>query len=469
MDHEFGHSTAYSLPFTVYRFKIDMKKATRAIIFWTFVILFFISAPVVLLYTAGYRIDFARGRLAQVGALVLKSTPRDATIILNGKTTDGETPTSMKLAPDEYRILVQKPGYHPWQKLLPVQSRVTTFAEDIILWKQTEPARVLDAPVTSAAFAPDQRHALFIDDAAGLRLFDSTTGTTTHLETLRIGHEKPRLSISRAGMALARFVTPAATKEFFAVSIVEPLVERYLSPFGFTDIALAENPGTFYGVKNGTLFAINFITGRSDAVSRSGAPFIFKDTTVWSIGGTTPRPVLVRSSAGDVTSTPVDVLELPRGTYEFLDIDSPYLLLHEQKNDRLLLIDTREPALPLLHADGIAAQMRVNRDGELEVLYWNQFELWRLNVAQGTPELLRRQSDPIRTAAWYPRGEYVLFASGDHLEALELDSRDARNLTMLASFPDHRIEAIAPDARGTELYFAVTGGPDAGLYSLELQ
>jgi hypothetical protein len=205
-----------------------------------------------------------------------------------------------------------------------------------------------------------------------------------------------------------------------------------------------------------------------DTIAQSGTPFLIRGTTVWSIVASV-RPVLAKSQAGEPTRAPESIAELPSGNYKILASREPYLLLHETTHDEILLVNLENPTEIILELTGRNTTQRIDENGALEFLSWNSFELWRASATNQEQKLLRRQGEAIQDVAWYPHGGYVAMASRDRVEMLELDSRGGRESTLLASFPGQRIHDIAINPDGTVMLITVADGPQAGLYSLELQ
>jgi hypothetical protein len=446
-----------------------MTRLHRAILFYTFLIVFLIAAPLLVLYTAGYRYSLQSGRIARVGILALKSVPRDATITLNEIQQSEHTPALLKLSPDEYQVLVTQSGFHSWKKLLPVRSQATTFAEDIILWRATEPE--IRADIAPLVTTPLSRFSISYDLLRGLTLFDAANTTLTPITDLAIDATPPTATIAPDGStALVTYINGSGRTQFIAIRIPEAeLIDtNFLTNFQFEKLMWGETAGTLYGVTNNQLRSVNLFTRRVDTIAQTGSPFTIRGTTVWSVSDEA-RVLLTKSQAGKPQEAPKPIAELPEGRYAILPTPHPYLLLHEQNNNQLLLLDLGNPTEILLELPGAEVATRTNGAGELELLAWNNFELWRANVSTKTTELLRRQSEAITSAAWYPRGEYVALSFGDQVEMIELDTRYGRMITRLAQFPDHQVTNLIPDPRGAFLLLTVTGGPDAGLYSLELQ
>ncbi len=455
-----------------------MTNRIRAIIFWSFLVLFLVAAPTVLLYTSGYRYSFKKGRVEQVGGLVLKTQPRDAAVILNGRTIPERAPINLKLIPDEYHIEVTKEGYQPWVKTLPVKSRETTFIEDVVLWKESSPVtlRALDSNESyRILLTPDLARAVLFAGKE-LSVFDFLRGTEAQRATIDQYPDVITTSLSPTGSSIliSERTADLPRRIIIRLETGERIDLASITSRRLEEVMWGETDGTLYAttIKQDFL-AINLFTGRTDVIGRAGTNALLRGTDIWSIIERDGQTILAKSRAGDPATPPEAVSELPAAGYEFLPVDTPYLLLHEYGRDRILLIDTRRPTELIADLPGMQARTRRNRDGDLELLAWNAFELWRANAQTTATELLRRQSDHLIDALWSPRGEYIIFNSFDssvsRIEALELDNRDERNLTRLAEIRDNFIETIATDSRGAKLYFAITDGAAPGLYSLELQ
>lgn len=453
-----------------------MSRLTRRIIFYIFVLLFLIAAPAVVLFTEGYRLDFQTGRLEQLGVLVIKSKPENAEIAINNKPTKEQTAAIIKLIPDDYRIRVEKDGFHSWTKMLGVRSRQTTFIEDVVLWKDAASSLIFETNPKTIAFSPNLDFVLLINEVGNLVFYDTILGTETVIAgfpgqtpleaRLLTGQEgEPKIQLSPdSSVALVRF-----GQKVFMVTLTRPLerqVPRRLDAFGFNGLTWTPTAASLAGERNGFLYTLNLFTNQTRRITKSGPVFLFQGADVWSIAQT--GDALLRSQAGDLTTEPAIALTLPQDNYSFLSLDAPYLLIHAENAGRLYLIDPQNPGQPLVDLPGANAKMRWNRDGELELLAWNEFEIWRANTARGVVELLRRQSEPIVTADWYPLGEYILFATEKTIAALELDDRDERNVTNLVSIDNGQIKNFAITASGKKLYFGVSE-TESGVYSLELQ
>ena len=115
-----------------------MTKRTRTTLFFLLGAIFVLAAPMIILYSQGYRLDWDEKRFSQVGAFYFSVVPTRAEVFVNdqpiGKTTFvlGTTLTK-SFVPNTYQIRIQKQGYHPWEKQLEIFSKQVTEGKHITL------------------------------------------------------------------------------------------------------------------------------------------------------------------------------------------------------------------------------------------------------------------------------------------------------------------------------------------------
>ena len=117
-----------------------MTLRTRRIIFLFFVLCFFIFTYLIILHTQGYQFNFKKNTFEKTGALILTYQPKEANVFLNDEfklsTTIFDNFVRLtRLLPGEYKIKVGKSNYFDWQKTLAIYPELTTFAQNIKLFK----------------------------------------------------------------------------------------------------------------------------------------------------------------------------------------------------------------------------------------------------------------------------------------------------------------------------------------------
>ena len=128
-----------------------MTREIRRLIFIVFLGIFFISAPLIIMYALGFNFDFGEKIFVDTGGIYLKSIPSGAEIYINdipkGKTSD----FIRRLAPQIYEVRVIKDEYHVWQKKLIVESGIVTKANNVFLVPLTP--KILTVANISEAYA----------------------------------------------------------------------------------------------------------------------------------------------------------------------------------------------------------------------------------------------------------------------------------------------------------------------------
>ena len=118
-----------------------MTKKTRSLILVLCVVLFFIIAPYIIIYSLGYRIDFEQKKIVITGGIYVRALPLGSDVIVDSKiknTTSFLSPTVFvqNLLPKQHSILIKKGGYYDYKKNLEVKEKEVVKLEQVILFKE---------------------------------------------------------------------------------------------------------------------------------------------------------------------------------------------------------------------------------------------------------------------------------------------------------------------------------------------
>jgi hypothetical protein len=119
---------------------------TRRIIFYLLFGLFFLIGATVILYAEGWRFDFAAWRPEKVGAIFIRSFPKDARITLDGKPVANQSGILSSgtllsgLFPRTYRLALLEDGYLSWEENVAVLPSLVTELKYAVLVPQTPAA-----------------------------------------------------------------------------------------------------------------------------------------------------------------------------------------------------------------------------------------------------------------------------------------------------------------------------------------
>lgn len=102
-----------------------LTKTKRRIIFYLVVFLFAVIAPLVVLYSSGYKFDFKTRQLMSTGGIFVKTNQDGFKVFINGSLvnqasffSNGALITGLK--PDLYLLRIEKEGFKPWQRFVHV-------------------------------------------------------------------------------------------------------------------------------------------------------------------------------------------------------------------------------------------------------------------------------------------------------------------------------------------------------------
>ncbi len=148
-------------------------KLNRAAAFYISVMLFFITLPILLSYSLGYRIDYRALKVYKTGIIFINSKPSGAAIYINDRLYNSVTPAQIEeLKPGVYKVKVKREGFYPWEEDLVVRPNMATKADSIILFPiMQEMNRINDRPVYD--FAVSDRGSIYYLTESGLYRSDS--------------------------------------------------------------------------------------------------------------------------------------------------------------------------------------------------------------------------------------------------------------------------------------------------------
>src|SRR3989344_3718181 len=118
-----------------------MTKKIRLIILGACAVLFLVATPYILLYSLGYKIDFAKRKIVATGGIYVKALPQGVDIIIDAKIKNktGVIFNSVfvqNLLPAIHNVAIKKDGYFDYTKNLEVKENEVAKLEHVILFKK---------------------------------------------------------------------------------------------------------------------------------------------------------------------------------------------------------------------------------------------------------------------------------------------------------------------------------------------
>lgn len=428
----------------------------RKVLPWIYAVAFLITAPLVLLYTAGYRYNLKKAAVEKHGTLILDSTPEDATIFLNGERYTETTPTTIQqLSPGWHTIRFEREGYTSWEKAIEIRPERVSFANAVYLWRTQPTIQLLnegaytqlvsnpEADVVAAVSTHTSGTRLELWQSRGRQSGETPLASNTSIESIRWQEDSRALVIDRPAPAADTLVR---------------LQSRGLATTSTGQDGVWE--GGSYSMVERTPQAVyslvwNSRTGALDrAEISSSTQAQYKDLRIET---TTSSATLVVERTFRDRNIPLSqndwrFQESPLTDWVFFTNDQQWLALNPY---------AEQPLQHQIVAEKVLWSPNTVTPPQGLFVGTNELHLW---TPEG-PTLLLRQTTPIVDAAWHRSGTIVFLATATHIEALELDARDGRARTPIATFD--AIQALAQV--GPYLYVAGTREGVTGLWMLTIE
>lgn len=426
----------------------------RRILPWIFVLIFLVAAPALVFYTAGYRWNPKKEKVERQGTIILDSLPQDAKIFINEKQQAKTTPLTLQNAtPGRYTIRMEKDGYHPWRKQLEVFPELVTFANNIRLWKKSEPLKTSLGALSRLAASPNEKLLAGIQTsgtAAELVIWneaDEQVQTARFPQTLS-GH--PTLSWSEDSRAiLIEAATAASTGAWLVNARNQPKImplppadyrwedsqlighaAKYLLEVDSADGSVTKRPLSSNRIDEHENYWLQYVTGTTDLV-------LFSEKF---------------QSRG---------LILPPGQWRFYTQTKTRIILRDRANWLSLNPKAEEPVI--FKATGDRLRKWSDRATE-HFLLQHGGEIWFWDP-EAQPELLLRDSRSMPNIIWHTYGEDVILSTDKQAAILNLDPRDGRLRTVLAEFD--QINDIA--LLNKKILAAGARDGQSGVWTLEIE
>ncbi|MDD5342128.1 MAG: PEGA domain-containing protein [Patescibacteria group bacterium] len=406
-----------------------MTRRTRRILYLSFILMFFILAPILVLYSSGYRFDWSRKQLLKTALLRLNTEPGGATVYVNGQPQKNKTPTAINnLLPGTYDIRVEKDGYLPWQNSISLKSKTVEFLTDITLFRDTSPELVLDKTIGKLTALPDSNEALFVTPIENgfelnkLNLANQketnmlTRPTEINIETEAVNNH---LIISSLANGLPVY-------EDMDITVPEKATAINWAPKDISKLQWLDNK-SFFGIAEGVLCQIFLEKPEFNCAGPAVTEFLLQDKYVYYLSSDIESTLLYRAPINNLEGELI--VRLPKSEdYRFIPKSEPLVVFIDGQTEDLVLIDPENTPGKITTIPRTAKDAFWHEAGE-QLVYYNDFEIWRWNIETDERTLLTRLSEPIQWANRYGWFDYVIFSQEKNIQALELESHTPSRTT----------------------------------------
>lgn len=408
-----------------------MTIALRRILYVTFALVFFLLAPALVLYTAGYRYDWSRRKILLTGSLVVKTFPSDASVFLNNKQVAKKTPLrENNLLPNAYAVSARKPGYQPWDKKLEIYPGQTTFVENIILWPENAQRITLVKGTISIFTVSKDESKIIYQEKNAVKLLNMLNKKISDLIIL------PTAAVAAFTWSdNGQKMLVAQGDNYWVVDFAEQAKVTALS----TLIAPPFNRPTFYPessdlimyIKNSRLFSFNLVTKKNKKiVSEKIVDYLWHQGNWFYVTQGTPTYLTFTSPSTKENKPPLFQLP-PSSSYRFIAVINNYALIYQPETTTLYLFNL-DPS-QFNNTSYIIKQVSLwQLNGRKDkLLLASDFEVWTFDLKSYTSNIITRVSERINDIAWYKEDNYLLVQFSDRISMIENDHRDSRNQATL--------------------------------------
>lgn len=432
----------------------------RRLIYITFIIIFLVASPLIVLYTMGYRYNFTKGRVQKTGILKITSLPRSADIYLNGVKNSNQTPAKIeKVLPGDYEIKLSKNGYFDWQKKLAVYENGTTFAENVILWKQGQPLTLSTTSPSSWLVSPDKNIIAFANDK-NISLLDVNSGifgeisggNVAIITTLVAQGEVQLISWSPSGRYL---LVQASPMDYYLIDTIAKNNKK-ITGKNYTNLKWDSTVDNLYGLNKSGLWQIDLSSLKTKLITNKigGQNFYFYNRYIyWLNNQALSRQTINSQSAVE------KIAELSCSVgCQINAIKDGRALVLDSANNNLFIVDLNRQLKTI-----VASAKNLSWLNDNSLIFYNEFEIYIFNFAKDSPELITRLGTPINAAIWHPEGRHLIFSSDGKIKIIELDNRELRNIIDIAS---SQANFLTIDRAGNNLYYGID---KQGIFKLNIK
>lgn len=478
-------------------------------------VLFFIAAPTIILYTAGFRYSAEAKKIIQTGIIYLTIKPPEGIkIFADGKEVKENLITRgminkdyilNNLIPKSYNVKISKEGFWTWEKNLAVSKGLITYAEPLLLplnpkndllitdyigaWSASPDftkisylsyngekvlvvvknfisgktqEKPLEQPLdltegANILWSPDsQNFAIIFPKSPRHIIFGLEKNEIMNLTELTLSEDLVRGAWNEKSDSFVYF---SGKSELYA-----------LKPRGSeAGRKIADNAAGF-GLLNNDVYYLNsansFIYKTSLDNPESKEQVSFAPVSANINGSTwfdfTGSISLTTSHHKSLTINP-ELVEWVKGEAEILI----------SRQGRLAVV-TGEKKLFILDESGIPAYLNsgvetiiFSQNGQ-DLLYNSDFEIFAYSLKNSSRQLITRLSQKVKNVAWCKDYNHIWLRRGNILKNIELDPRSGRNVYDFLSFTSEPKQIIY-DNISNAVYYDQTDGNKMSIYRVKAE
>jgi hypothetical protein len=488
-----------------------MENWKREVFFWTLVLLFLLTVPVIILNAKGYRFDTSRGVFVHSGTITFKANPQAVDIRINDEIFESKKLNRINnsynlsgLVPGDYDIEILASGFQPWNKKTQVHSGMASEFWNVLLVRDDyEREDLATAGVEKFFTSPKNDLLAYVLDSQKdlmIRIFNLTDSVVQqefsfpgwHLvedskkENIEWSPDNSFLSIP-----VEKKIEPEITKAKDTGVSQEYEYNYFIYDFeNDTSLNLAENlekknihdvrwdpkqSGFLFFLDNNTLFRVNVKSfEESTQIAEGISSYDLSGSYVYY----TRDSGLLFKNTLDSTDNPTQITnnfpqeENPVVSSTVVYDDSRVALILENKD--FYIFNHGENGDYFRKLGSHIEEAHFSDDGK-KILFWSDNEIFVYFLRDQLSQPIReeneiqnvtRYSEPIKNVQWFRDYEHIIFSSGRWIKIIEIDPRDHANCMDLENTQNPNPFVIYNSSL-EKLFFIDSKDETTSLYSID--
>jgi len=458
-----------------------MTKKNRRILFFLLIIIFLVIAPIIILYSFGYRFDFQKKKFTQTGGFYFKVFPKSVQVSvtpLNSNSAPQENKKIIKktdflfdavylknLLPQKYLIEIQKDGYYSWEKILVVKEKEVTDAKNITLLPKNLQVNLLEKDIEEIFPLPNEKKFILKikepslnqeEDNWSLKIFDLEKNIKSPL------FKKTDISSSKISLADLKF-SPDSKKILLTIDFQKErkyyLLDLTKNPYLVTEVNFSEKEiedvyfhpednEKFFIFKNKSLFEKSLKSQEKPLLlAENVIAFEFSDKNIYYLekSGFLFKDNFSFSYKEKINKDPFPINENLQ--YKIIIVFDK-IFIQDDENLYWLNPETKnfEKFLERIKNYKLSPDFK-------KISFWSNKEIWIffleddfLSQPQRKKDeklFITRFSKPINEIYWF-NPHYLIFTIEDKIKVSEIDQRDKLNIVDLLEYKEPKIFWIKP-------------------------
>lgn len=458
----------------------------RRILYIAFIIAFLILTPALLMYAKGYRYDFKSGIITKIGVLILESKPKKVNVYINNELKYMQTPINREsLMPGLYEIKITKNGYYPWIKNLKVESNLTTFVQDVILFKKSREVKIINGNFNDFTISQDGNSIITLwQDETTVEIWEYKLKEQSSKLLLRNSLNNSEIKLgkwskNKKNLIFNNYDKIKQENNYFIIDFHETfwtnkdkintikLKEFIADPILYTKWG-DNDDNVIYANTANSLYKINLTDKITQKISSDRiSDFIIYDKILYFNTELSCLIEIDKNRVGAQNSTKEDciyfftkekdckLIASPRGLITFISSSSKNsIVIDMNSKNKIFQIKTEN-----IKWDSVSNKM----------LYYDDMEIGTFSPNHQHPyknEILGRYSQAIKNALWYPSHHHLIVLFENNFKMIELDARDKRNIIDFDGFTD--LKNIYVDEKGENVYVAGNKDGENGIWQINV-